>query len=45
MTESTQTAAENLDDVVADTVDSGPVDDLRAEHGASLEQIFRKVYR
>lgn len=24
---------------------TGEVDDLRAEHGASLEQIFRKVYR
>lgn len=24
---------------------TGDVDDLRAEHGASLEQIFRKVYR
>ncbi|UFU02726.1 ABC transporter ATP-binding protein [Ruania suaedae] len=24
---------------------TGHVDDLRAEHGASLEQIFRKVYR
>ncbi|USQ81089.1 ABC transporter ATP-binding protein [Ornithinimicrobium faecis] len=24
---------------------SGEVDDLRAEHGASLDQIFRKVYR
>jgi len=24
---------------------TGAVDDLRAEHGASLDQIFRKVYR
>ena len=36
MTESTQTAAEDLDDVVADTVDSGPVDDLRAEESQSF---------
>jgi len=36
VTESTQTAAEDLDDVVADTVDSGPVDDLRAEESQSF---------
>ncbi len=36
MTESTQTAAENLDDVVADTVDSGPVTDPHAEEPRSF---------